>query len=226
LGPRYSLDQIDKLNATKGFQEAIIAVHPMQFARVPAIVEALGKLSLPARAFVALGEGVVVREKLFHFGRIQILDLTSTPADMIKYALLKRVFDVTSSPIVLTLTAPLFAVVALLIRIMSPGPFFFKRERIGLNGQTFQMFKFRSMHVSDNHDSDTVWTTTNDPRRTRQGAFLRRSSIDELPQLINVLKGEMSVVGPRPERPYFVGKFLGEIRRDNHRHSLKVGITG
>jgi len=167
-----------------------------------------------------------VREKLFQFGRIQILDLTSTPADMLKYAVLKRSFDVAFSLVVLALAAPLFGLVALLIRLLSPGPIFFRQERIGLNGQTFQMYKFRSMHVSDKQDSDTVWTSARDPRRTRLGTFLRRTSIDELPQFINVLKGEMSVVGPRPERPYFVDKFLGEIRRYNHRHSLKVGITG
>jgi len=225
-GPLYSLGQLHKLNATKGFEEAIIAVHPMQFVRIPAIVEALEKLCIPARAIVDLGEGVVVREKLFQFGRIQILDLTSTPADMLKYAVLKRSFDVAFSLVVLALAAPLFGLVALLIRLLSPGPIFFRQERIGLNGQTFQMYKFRSMHVSDKQDSDTVWTSARDPRRTRLGTFLRRTSIDELPQFINVLKGEMSVVGPRPERPYFVDKFLGEIRRYNHRHSLKVGITG
>jgi len=224
--PLYSLDQIEKLNATNGFQEAIIAVHPMQFARIPAIVEALEKLCLPARAIVDLGEGVVVREKLFQFGRIQILDLTSTPADMLKYALLKRAFDVTFSLLVLALTAPLFGLVALLTRLTSPGPVFFVQERIGLNGQTFGMYKFRTMHVSAKNESDTVWTSANDPRRTPLGALLRRTSIDELPQFINVLKGDMSVVGPRPERPFFVDKFLGEIRHYNQRHSLKVGITG
>lgn len=224
--PLYGLDQIEKLNANHGFQEAIIAVPPMQFARIPAIVEVLEKLCLPARAIVDLGEGVVVREKLFQLGRFQVLDLTSTPADLLNYAVFKRVFDVSFSFLVLILTAPLFGLVALWIRLTSPGPIFFVQERIGLNGQMFQMYKFRTMQVSAKNESDTVWTSANDPRRTRLGALLRRTSIDESPQFINVLKGEMSVVGPRPERPYFVDKFLVEIRRYNQRHSLKVGITG
>lgn len=224
--PLYGFDQIETLNATRGFQEAIIAVHPVQFARIPAIVEALEKLCLPARAIVDLGEGVVVRERLFQLGRIQMLDLTSTPADLLNYAVLKRAFDFTFSLLVLTLAAPLFGLVAFLIRHTSPGPVFFIQERIGLNGQTFRMYKFRTMSVSARNESDTVWTSANDPRRTRLGAFLRHTSIDELPQFINVLKGDMSVVGPRPERPYFVDKFLGQVRRYNHRHSLKVGITG
>ena len=88
------------------------------------------------------------------------------------------------------------------------------------------MHKFRTMSVSPKNESDTAWTTANDPRRTRLGELLRRTSLDELPQFFNVLKGDMSVVGPRPERPFFVDKFLGEVRRYNHRHSLKVGITG
>ena len=224
--PLYHFDQIAQLNASRGFQEAIIALQPVQFARIPAIVEALEKLCVPARAIVDLGEGIVVREKLFQLGRIQMLDLTSTPADLLDYALLKRAFDLAFSALVLVGTAPVFAVVALLIRLTSPGPVVFAQERIGLNGQTFRMYKFRTMRVSGTNESDTTWTTANDPRRTRLGEILRRSSIDELPQFINVLKGDMSVVGPRPERPYFVDKFLNEVRLYNHRHSLKVGITG
>ncbi len=224
--PLYGFDQIEKLNATHGFQEAIVAVHPMQFARIPAIVEALERLCLPARAIVDLGDGAVVRERLFQFGRIQMLDLTSTPTDLVNYAVLKRIFDIAFSLLVLTPTAPLLGLVALLIGITSHGPIFFAQERIGLNGQMFRMYKFRTMHVSAKNESDTIWTSANDPRRTRLGAFLRRTSIDELPQFINVLKGDMSVVGPRPERPYFVDKFMDEVRRYNHRHSLKVGITG
>jgi Undecaprenyl-phosphate glucose phosphotransferase len=224
--PLYRLDQIAGLNASRGFREAIIAVHPMEFSRVPALVEAMETLCLPARAVVDLGEGVVARQRIVQLGRFQVLDLTSTPADLLHYALLKRAFDVAFSVLVLLATAPLFGVIALLIRVASPGPVFFKQERIGLNGQTFEMYKFRTMRVSTTNESDTVWTTANDQRRTRLGELLRRTSMDELPQFINVLKGDMSVVGPRPERPFFVEKFLGEVRRYNHRHSLKVGITG
>lgn len=224
--PLYRFDQIAQLNASRGFHEAIIALQPVQFAQIPAIVEALEKLCVPARAIVDLGESIVVREKLFQLGRIQMLDLTSTPADLLYYALLKRAFDLAFSVLVLIVTAPLFGLVALLIRLTSPGPIVFTQERIGLNGQTFRMYKFRTMHVSAGNESDTTWTVANDPRRTRLGELLRRTSIDELPQFVNVLKGDMSVVGPRPERPYFVEKFLNEIRRYNHRHSLKVGITG
>jgi len=121
---------------------------------------------------------------------------------------------------------PLMGLIALLIRLTFSGPVLFRQERIGLNGQTFNMFKFRTMKVSTSADSDTQWTTAADPRRTRLGTVLRKTSLDELPQFINVLKGDMSVVGPRPERPHFVGQFLNEVGKYNHRHCLRVGITG
>jgi exopolysaccharide biosynthesis polyprenyl glycosylphosphotransferase len=198
----------------------------MQFARIPAIMEALERICLPVRAIVDLGDGAVVRERVFQLGRIQMLDLTSTPSDLPSYAVLKRAFDIVFSLLVLTSAAPLFGLVARLIGITSRGPIFFAQERIGLDGQRFRMYKFRSMQVSAKQESDTVWTSLNHLRTTRLGSSLRRTNIDELPQFINVLKGDMSVVGPRPERPYFVDKFLGQVRRYNHRHSLKVGITG
>jgi len=189
-------------------------------------VEGLEKLSLPARVIVDLGNRAVVRERLFQLGRIQVLDLTASPADLLPYSLLKRAFDIIFSLLVLTPAIPLFGLVALLIGITSRGPIFFAQERIGLHGQMFRMYKFRSMQVSAKQESDTMWSSTNNPRTTRLGSFLRRTNIDELPQFINVLKGDMSVVGPRPERPHFVDKFLGEVRRYNGRHALKVGITG
>jgi exopolysaccharide biosynthesis polyprenyl glycosylphosphotransferase len=167
-----------------------------------------------------------VREKLFQIGRMQMLDLTPTPTDSLDYALLKRTFDICFSGLVLLATSPLMGLIALLIRLTSPGRIFFVQERVGLNGAPFQMYKFRTMRVSESSDSDTRWTTEADPRRTRLGTFLRKTSLDELPQFINVLKGDMSVVGPRPERPHFVRQFLEDITRYNHRHCLKVGITG
>jgi exopolysaccharide biosynthesis polyprenyl glycosylphosphotransferase len=157
---------------------------------------------------------------------MQMLDLTTTPADSLDYALLKRVFDVCFSALVLLLTLPIMVLVALAIRLTSRGPVFFGQERIGLNGQSFKMYKFRTMQMSAASESDTQWTTSADPRRTSVGAILRKTSLDELPQFINVLKGDMSVVGPRPERPHFVNQFLQEVGKYNHRHCLRVGITG
>ena len=222
----YGLEQLSVLSENCDIDEAVIALQPSQFAQIPNIMKLLAEVCLPARALVDLGEGIIVREKLFQLGNIQMLDLSSTPTESLDYALFKRIFDVCFSLGVLILSAPLCALIALITKMTSPGPIFFSQERIGLNGKPFRMYKFRSMLVSPSSESDIQWTTSEDGRKTRFGAFLRKTSLDELPQFVNVLKGDMSVVGPRPERPHFVHKFLHEVSRYNRRHALKVGITG
>lgn len=222
----YELEQLGMLTCEHGLDEAVIAIHPAEFSQIPKIIKALEHLCLPARAVVDLGEGVVVREKLFQLGNIQMLDLTATPTESLDYALLKRSFDICFSAAVLILTSPLLGLIALVIRLSSPGPVFFVQDRIGLNGKPFRMYKFRTMRAGLKSESDTQWTSPEDSRKTFFGSLLRKISLDELPQFINVLKGDMSVVGPRPERPHFVHKFLQEVARYNHRHALKVGITG
>src|SRR3984893_5617910 len=158
----YDLEHLSALHPGNGIDEAVMAIHPAQFSQIPRIIKALGKLCVPARAIVDLGEGVVVREKLFQVGRMQMLDLTTTPADSLDYALLKRAFDVCFSAFVLLLSFPLMGLVALLIRLTSSGPIFFKQERIGLNGQSFKMYKFRTMQIGPPSESDTQWTTVAD----------------------------------------------------------------
>ncbi len=140
--------------------------------------------------------------------------------------LVKRVVDVTVSFLLLIVLVPLMALLAILIKLTSPGPIFYGQERCGLNGEAFNMLKFRSMRVDAEEQSGAVWAQKDDPRRTRLGAFLRATSLDELPQLINVLKGDMSLVGPRPERPVFIQRFRNTIPNYMARHSVKAGITG
>ena len=139
---------------------------------------------------------------------------------------LKRAMDLIGSAVGLVLLSPLMMLVALLIKLESPGPVFYVQERMGLDAKPFWMIKFRSMREDAEAETGPVWATKDDPRRTRLGAFIRRFSIDELPQLINVLLGEMSLVGPRPERPVFVEQFKKSIPRYMDRHREKAGITG
>src|SRR4029077_1310986 len=115
------LEHIDALHAGNGIDEVVMAIHPAQFSMIPRIIKALEKLSVPARAIVDLGEGIVVRERLFQVGRLQMLDLTTTPADLLDYALVKRLFDICFSAIVLLVASPLMAVIAILIRLTSQG---------------------------------------------------------------------------------------------------------
>ena len=225
--PVYSLEQIsERINRNNDINEIIIALPPNRFSEIPGIMKILERFCLPVRAILDFGDHMLIRERLFQFGRLQILDLTATPTESIRYSLMKRVFDLAFSTLAILLTTPLTVVIAVLIRLTSPGPILFVQDRVGLNGRVFRMCKFRTMRVSDSSESDSRWTTPGDPRRTRLGIFLRRTSLDELPQFFNVLKGDMSVVGPRPERPRFVAKFLNEVARYNNRHRLKVGITG
>ena len=117
-------------------------------------------------------------------------------------------------------------ITAIAIKLESPGPIIFKQERIGYGGKPFMMYKFRSMKVQDEDEEKSQWTTEDDPRKTRVGSFIRRMSIDELPQFFNVLKREMSVVGPRPERPYFVEQFKKSIPKYMVKHQVRPGLTG
>ncbi|MFM8272310.1 MAG: undecaprenyl-phosphate glucose phosphotransferase, partial [Gemmata sp.] len=137
----------------------------------------------------------------------------------------KRTMDVLLALVAIVLLAPLMAAVALLIKLTSPGPLLYRQERCGLNGRSFMMLKFRSMRV-DAEANGAQMTGKNDPRRTRLGAILRATNLDELPQFFNVLWGDMSIVGPRPERPVFVKQFAKSIPNYNARHAVKAGITG
>jgi exopolysaccharide biosynthesis polyprenyl glycosylphosphotransferase len=159
-------------------------------------------------------------------GGIHMLDLRPNLAETGSYLFQKRIFDVGFSVLILLLTLPITLLIALAIKLGSRGPVFFVQERVGLNGRLFRMFKFRTMRVGSREEGDTRWTSDQDPRRTAVGTFLRRTNLDELPQFLNVLRGDMSIVGPRPERPYFVERFLEEFDRYNSRHMFKAGITG
>ena len=139
---------------------------------------------------------------------------------------LKRAVDLIGSAVGLVVLSPLLMLVAFLIKLDSPGPVFYAQERMGLDAKSFWTLKFRSMLKDAEAETGPVWATKDDPRRTKIGAFIRRFSIDELPQLINVLLGEMSLVGPRPERPVFVEQFRQSIPRYMDRHREKAGITG
>lgn len=138
----------------------------------------------------------------------------------------KRTFDILSSSLLLLIASPVMLLAALAIRLDSRGPVLYRQERVGLGGRSFMCIKFRSMRTDAEKDGVARWASKNDPRVTRIGAFIRKTRIDELPQLISVLKGEMSMVGPRPERPSFVAQLREQIPFYDLRHSVKPGVTG
>lgn len=140
--------------------------------------------------------------------------------------IVKRAFDVLTSSFLLLLASPVMLVTMLAIKLESDGPVIYRQERVGLGGKSFMCLKFRSMRTDAEKNGVAVWASKNDPRVTRVGAFIRKTRIDELPQLFSVLKGEMSMVGPRPERPSFVAQLKEQIPFYDVRHSVKPGVTG
>lgn len=161
-------------------------------------------------------------------------DLMGLPVINIRYVpltntlnmLIKRAMDIAGSLIGILLTSPIMLTAAVLVKCSSPGPVIFKQERVGLHNKPFYMYKFRSMEQQPASEEKKAWTVKNDPRVTGIGKILRRTSLDELPQLFNILKGDMSLVGPRPERPLFVEKFREEIPRYMVKHQVRPGLTG
>jgi Undecaprenyl-phosphate glucose phosphotransferase len=225
-GPVFEFDNIPKFSNGDSITDIIVALPPKRLSDVQKITGSLEKLCAPTRVVIDLGETVGIRNRLINLGGIQMLDLRSTLAETGSYLFQKRVFDVVFSLIFLLFTLPVTIAIALAIKLTSRGPIFFVQDRIGLNGRVFRMIKFRTMKLGSREECDTRWTSPNDPRRTAVGTWLRRMNLDELPQFFNVLKGDMSIVGPRPERPHFVERFLDQFDRYNARHMFKVGITG
>lgn len=157
---------------------------------------------------------------------LPVINIRHVPLTNTFYAAMKRTMDIAGSLCAIILFSPVMLFSAIMIKITSPGPLIFKQERVGLHNHTFMMYKFRSMDVQAPEQEKSKWTVKNDPRVTNFGKFMRKTSIDELPQLFNVLKGEMSLVGPRPERPFFVEKFKEEIPRYMIKHQVRPGMTG
>ena len=161
-------------------------------------------------------------------------DLMGLPVINIRYVpltntgniIIKRIMDVAGALVGIVVTSPIMLLAALLVKFTSPGPVIYRQERVGLHNKAFYMYKFRSMERQSPSEERKAWTVRNDPRVTPVGKFLRRTSLDELPQLFNILRGDMSLVGPRPERPLFVDKFKEEIPRYMVKHQVRPGLTG
>lgn len=168
---------------------------------------------------------IALRARLEDLDGVPLININDVPLQGLN-SLVKRIIDMAVSAVVLAGLALPFAVIAAIVRLTSPGPVFYRQERMGLDRHPFMVLKFRSMYDDAERETGPVWTRENDPRCTPVGRVLRRYSIDELPQFWNVLRGEMSLVGPRPERPFFVEQFRERVPQYMLRHKVKSGLTG
>ena len=227
------LKKLPEILSAHLLDHVIIALPRNEFAAISQVIancEVAGTQSLILPDYFDL---LPARPRFETFGDMPLIDTRYVPLDDALNAALKRTFDIVFSAVVLILLSWLYGLIALGVKMSSPGPVIYRQERVGKNRRTFQMYKFRTMRhdeetaqSDDETDADTGWTIENDPRCTRFGAFLRRTSLDELPQFWNALVGDMSVIGPRPERPFFVEQFRDEIPKYMIKHRVRPGITG
>lgn len=206
--------------------EVIIALPLYAHEKYASIIESCEKAGVKTLIIPDYFDILPAKPSFDNFAGIPLINIREIPLDELGNRILKRTFDICFSLAVIIITLPLLVLIAVLIKTTSKGPILFKQERVGLNRRKFVMYKFRTMKVAPAEQSDTTWTVPNDDRRTKIGIFLRKTSLDELPQFFNVLKGDMSVVGPRPERPYFVEQFKEEIPKYMVKHHVRPGITG
>ncbi len=219
-----TLDALTALLRAQRVDQVIVALPLDRLGALRGIVDALSKETVDVRLVPDFYQFMTLCGSIDELGGLPIITLQATPLFGVNLVC-KRLFDVCLAGLALLALAPLFVALALLVRLSGPGPILFRQRRVGMDGQEFDMLKFRTMGA-DAERRGARMATRGDPRCTPVGAWLRRLSLDELPQLCNVLAGHMSLVGPRPERPCFIAAFKEEIPRYALRHKIKAGITG
>lgn len=190
------------------------------------ILEICDRHGVQLHVVPGFGNLVTANGLLENLSGLPLISIRDIPARSGFNRVLKRSFDLAFSGLFLLVFSPIYLLIALAVKLTSRGPVFFTQERVGLDNQVFKIIKFRTMRVQSEQASDTVWTKKDDPRITPIGKFLRKSSLDEIPQFINIFLGQMSVVGPRPERPFYVEQFKDRYHYFKRRHAVKAGLTG
>ena len=219
-----SVADLPELVERTGAQLVYLALSRSEHEAELLALERLSDSTVAVRLVPDLARAFTLNASVEDFDGMPVVLVTESP-DQGWNGVLKRAFDIVFAGVGLILTSPLLLVLALWVKLDSPGPVFFAQDRVGLVGRKFRMIKFRTM-VPQADAGGAQWTQRDDPRRTRAGAVLRKLSLDELPQLWNVFVGDMSLVGPRPEQPHFVGRFRASVPRYMLRHHVKAGITG
>jgi Undecaprenyl-phosphate glucose phosphotransferase len=219
------LSEASEILQRERIDQLYVALPLEEHVKMVSLVESANREIVDIKVVPDLVQVIALRARLEELDGIPIINIHDVPLKGIN-SVLKRSIDVLISGAALLFLAPLVGLIALLVRITSNGPAFFQQERMGLDGKRFHAWKFRSMYDGAERETGPVWAREDDPRCTPVGKLLRRSSLDEIPQLWNVLRGDMSLVGPRPERPFFVEQFKQRIPQYMLRHKVKAGLTG
>ena len=222
-----SLDKFREIASSGNIDEVIIALSLKEEEIITAMVDKCEQEGVRVRIAPDFFSILRNRAVMEHIGGLPLIAIRPEPlSGAMRNRFLKRFFDMAFAFVIMVISAPFFILIAIAIKTGSPGPVIFKQKRIGINNIEFDMYKFRSMTMVPENESDTLWITDHGKRVTAIGQFLRKTNLDELPQFWNVLVGNMSVVGPRPERKHFVEKFRNDIPHYKVRHLVKSGITG
>lgn len=217
-------EDLEHLLETRLVDEVIVALEPHEGQFMKQVLAAADKEGVRVSIIPFYNDYIPTHPTIDVIGRTKLIDMRATPLDNVGYAMLKRGADIVGALALIVLTSPVMLVTAIGVKLSSPGPVLFRQQRVGKDKKLFWMYKFRSMYVTGTED--TGWSTKQDARKTHFGSFIRKFSIDELPQFFNVLAGHMSLVGPRPEVPFHVRHFKEEIPLYLVRQQVRPGITG
>lgn len=221
-----STDELEKILENNRLDEIALTLALREYYKLKRIVAICEKSGVHTKFVPDYNDIIPTRPYTEDLLGLPVVNIRHVPLTNSFNMICKRAMDIVGAIVAIIIFSPVMLVTAILVKTTSKGPLIYKQERVGLHNQTFQMYKFRSMEVQSAKSEKRAWTVRDDPRVTKVGRVIRKTSIDELPQLFNILKGDMSLVGPRPERPFFVEKFREEIPRYMVKHQVRPGLTG
>ena len=219
-------EKLERILEGNELDEVVIALRAEDYGKLDRIVDVCEKAGVHTKMIPDFGNVISTRPYIEDVQGIPVIHVRRVPLNIMRNRAAKRAVDLIGATVAIILFSPVMLLTVLVVALTEEGSVIYRQERVGLHNQVFYMYKFRSMIMQDEEKEKAEWSTRNDPRITPVGKLIRRTSIDELPQLFNVLKGEMSLVGPRPERPQFVQKFRDEIPRYMVKHQVRPGMTG
>ena len=219
-------EKLERILEGNELDEVVIALRAEDYGKLERIVDVCEKAGVHTKMIPDFGNVISTRPYIEDVQGIPVIHVRRVPLNIMRNRVAKRAVDLIGATVAIILFSPVMLLTVLVVALTEEGSVIYRQERVGLHNQVFYMYKFRSMIMQHEEKEKAEWSTRNDPRITPVGKLIRRTSIDELPQLFNVLKGEMSLVGPRPERPQFVQKFRDEIPRYMVKHQVRPGMTG